>query len=79
MRFAVFTASSALPLDLGYSADDKRCFTPPPHFDRNIFRAVEVNCDHPPVLISSGMPSAMKRAHNNDINELLVTWLGEEW
>ena len=52
--FAVFTASSALPLDWGYSADDKWCFTP--CFDRNDFRAVEVNCGPPSVLISSGIP-----------------------
>ena len=28
MRFAAFMPRSALPLDCGYSADDKWCFTP---------------------------------------------------
>ena len=46
MHFAVFTASSTLTLDWGYSADDKQGFTPP-HFDGNVLRAVEVNCALP--------------------------------
>ena len=45
MHFAVFTASSTLTLDWGYSADDKQGFTP--HFDGNVLRAVEVNCALP--------------------------------
>ena len=27
IRFAAFTAASALPLDCGYATDDSRCFT----------------------------------------------------
>ena len=52
--FAVFTASSARPLDWGYVTEDRLCFTP--HVWRNPWNAVEVNGWPPSVLISSGVP-----------------------
>ena len=51
---AVFTPNSALPFDCGCATDDSPCVTP--HFVRQFWNAVDINCGPPSVLNSSGIP-----------------------
>ena len=75
--FAVFTASSARPLDWGYATEDRLCFTP--HVWRNSWNAVEVNGWPPSVLISSGVPYVWNSCRQMDINFDVVAWPGFRW
>ena len=56
--FIDFTATSALPFDDGWYAEDRRCLTP--QRAKSAAVSVALNSGPPSVLISSGTPNVAK-------------------
>ena len=63
--FAVFTASSAQPLDWGYATED--CLRLTHHVLMNSWNALEAKGGPPSVLSSSGAPYVWNRCWQMDI------------
>ena len=72
MRLAAFTSCSALPLDCGYSTDDKWCFTP--HLDKNSLNASEFSCGPPSELNCSGAPLTVISDQRTEGSACALSW-----